>query len=279
MPNAIGFNINNIIVALKDTVARAMGLPSGGSAGQILEKKSATDYDAQWVDKPTSIGFPTSGTPAALGTASNGSASTAARSDHVHPKPTYGNITTDGAITSDTTAASGDKLILSDSSNSSKLMRSGISFDASTINKALTPKGTWEIFGKVFYGTCSTSAATAAKTASITGFTSSDLVAGTMVVIKFTYTNTNSAPTLNITSTGAKTIKQYGTTAPGSSADINGWYAGAVVPFIYDGTYWVRLFVPVTGGIQVRPDYTYSTTDLTDGSSSLTTGKLYFYYE
>ena len=36
---------------------------------------------------------------------------------------------------------------------------------------------------------------------------------------------------------------------------------------------------PTLGGIQVRPDYTISTTDLTDGSSALETGKLYFYYE
>lgn len=29
------------------------GLPSGGSAGQILQKMSGTDYDAEWVDAPT----------------------------------------------------------------------------------------------------------------------------------------------------------------------------------------------------------------------------------
>lgn len=33
------------------------------------------------------------------------------------------------------------------------------------------------------------------------------------------------------------------------------------------------------GGIQVRPDYTISTVDLTNGVSTLSTGKLYFYYE
>ena len=36
---------------------------------------------------------------------------------------------------------------------------------------------------------------------------------------------------------------------------------------------------PTLGGIQVRADYTVSTTDLTDGTSSLSSGKLYFYYE
>ena len=32
------------------------------------------------------------------------------------------------------------------------------------------------------------------------------------------------------------------------------------------------------GGIQTRPNYTYSTTDLTAGTSALDTGKLYFVY-
>ncbi len=36
---------------------------------------------------------------------------------------------------------------------------------------------------------------------------------------------------------------------------------------------------PTLGGIHVRPDYTVSTTDLTDGTSALATGKLYFVYE
>ena len=93
-----------------------------------------------------SAAFPSSGTPAALGTASNGSANTVARSDHVHAKPAYGNITTDGAITSDTAVANGDKIIVADSSASSKLIRTGISFDGSTTTKALTLKGTWESF-------------------------------------------------------------------------------------------------------------------------------------
>ena len=91
-----------------------------------------------------SAAFPTSGTPAALGTASNGSSDNVARADHVHAKPSYGNITTAGAITSDTAVANGDKIIVSDSSASGALIRTGITFDGSTTTKALTPKGTWE---------------------------------------------------------------------------------------------------------------------------------------
>lgn len=36
---------------------------------------------------------------------------------------------------------------------------------------------------------------------------------------------------------------------------------------------------PTLGGIQIRPNYTVSTTDLTDGVSTLASGSIYFYYE
>ena len=55
---------------------------------------------------------------------------------------THGNITNAGAITSDTTAASGDKLVLTDASNSSKLIRSGIAFGSAT-NTWLRNDRTW----------------------------------------------------------------------------------------------------------------------------------------
>ena len=61
--------------------------------------------------------------------------------------------------------------------------------------------------GADFFGVCTTSAATAAKTVSITGFTSADLVTGTKVTVKFNYGNTNDdICTLNVSETGAKTI-------------------------------------------------------------------------
>ena len=36
---------------------------------------------------------------------------------------------------------------------------------------------------------------------------------------------------------------------------------------------------PTLGGIQVRPNYTISSTDLVDGTSELAEGSIYFYYE
>lgn len=60
---------------------------------------------------------------------------------------THGNIQNGGTLqTNDITIASGDKLVVTDSSDSSKVARASISFDGSTATKALTQKGTWETF-------------------------------------------------------------------------------------------------------------------------------------
>lgn len=84
-----------------------------------------------------------------------------------------------------------------------------------------------------WYGTSSTAAATTAKIAT-TSDSKFALQTGAKVKIKFTYANTASAPTLNVDTKGAKSIKAYGTTAP-----TVWWKAGDVVDFTYDGTNWI----------------------------------------
>ena len=62
---------------------------------------------------------------------------------------THGNIQNGGTLqTNDITIANGDKLVVTDSSDSSKVARASIAFDGSTTTKALTPKGTFEAFAK-----------------------------------------------------------------------------------------------------------------------------------
>ena len=90
---------------------------------------------------------------------------------------------------------------------------------------------------ETIYCTCSTVEDTAAKTATIVSGELSTLATGTLVFIKFTNSNTASNPTLQVGSTTAKSIKKYGTTAAGTSTS-SSWNAGAVISFIYDGTYW-----------------------------------------
>ena len=79
--------------------------------------------------------------------------------------------------------------------------------------------------------TVSDSASTVAKTVSLSGFT---LKAGGIVVATFTYGNTASNMTLNINSTGAKSIYWQGAVIP---ADVI--KAGDTLSMIYNGTYWV----------------------------------------
>lgn len=83
------------------------------------------------------------------------------------------------------------------------------------------------------YGTCDTSASTAAKVVDCADF--QELTTGVSIKVKFTYGNNASSPTLNVKGTGAKSIVQYGTTANLSVY----WTAGEVVYFIYDGTNWI----------------------------------------
>ena len=49
-------------------------------------------------------------------------------------------------VPSEVTSASGDKLVVTDSSDSNKVARASVSFDGSTATKALTQKGTFETF-------------------------------------------------------------------------------------------------------------------------------------
>ena len=80
-----------------------------------------------------------------------------------------------------------------------------------------------------YVGTCSTSASTADKVVTISDF---NLKVGAVVHVKFSYTNTSSAATLNVSSTGAKAMYYIDGTRM--------YYipAGLYHSFIYDGTYW-----------------------------------------
>lgn len=81
------------------------------------------------------------------------------------------------------------------------------------------------------YGTCSTAAATAAKTVTLNGF---NLATGAKVAVKFTVTNTAANPTLNVNGTGAKSIKYRG-----AAISTDALAANRIYEFIYDGTDYV----------------------------------------
>lgn len=82
------------------------------------------------------------------------------------------------------------------------------------------------------YGECSTAASTAAKVVAVQDGKFS-LEKGARVCVKFTVTNTASNPTLNVSSTGAKSIMYRGNAIPSNQLAAN-----RVYEFIYDGTDW-----------------------------------------
>lgn len=111
----------------------------------------------------------------------------------------------------------------------------------------ITAGGEKHYVASTLYGTCETAAATAAKIVKLTEAITDTawLQTGMLLCVKFTYANGVASPTLTIQNSSgtqliaAKSIMRYGTTAPSTSAATS-WTAGAVVPFIYDGTNWIE---------------------------------------
>lgn len=106
----------------------------------------------------------------------------------------------------------------------------------------------------IYYGECSTAAATAAKVVTCAAFT---LAAGSRVIVKFTVTNTAASPTLNVNSTGAKAIQYRGAAITAGYLAANRTYE-----FVYDGTSW-----QLVGDIDTNTD-THWTSHLYAGASN-----------
>lgn len=101
---------------------------------------------------------------------------------------------------------------------------------------------------KSFYGTCETAADVSDKVITLADTDGWELKAGTVVGIKFTYSNSASNVTFNINSTGAKSIWYNNSAYSSNSSDICG-SAGRVNYYMYDGsTYWVWINMGVLDG-------------------------------
>lgn len=142
-----------------NTTYESKAAASGGTAVSLVttgEKyiwNNKSDFSGSYTDLTNK---PTLGTAAAKNVPSTGDASTtevvlgndSRLSDSRTPTShTHGNIQNGGTLqTTDITIANGDKLVVTDSSNSNKIARTSVSFDGSTTTKCLTQKGTWESF-------------------------------------------------------------------------------------------------------------------------------------
>lgn len=97
---------------------------------------------------------------------------------------------------------------------------------------------------RIFRATCSTAAGTTAKVATLqTSSRNFSLATGVRVAVTFQYGNTAATPTLNVNSTGAKTIAVATSAtakATGNGTTYNTWGPYETVLFTYDGTYWVN---------------------------------------
>ena len=110
---------------------------------------------------------------------------------------THGNIQNGGTLqTTDITIADGDKLVVTDSSDSSKIARTSIAFDGSTTTKALTQKGTFESLPSSASSATTGISISDHSTTSITGVQSSTTTAS-----KVTLGTAISVP--NVTSAGS----------------------------------------------------------------------------
>lgn len=269
--------LGNLSTTLSDALGISATASSGGSGGgggiqsvvvtpSLSAGTKVADID---VDGATATLYaPTppsasSSTPLMDGTASAGSGTTYARGNHVHPTDTSrqatlvsgtniktvnntsllgsGNIAVQPTLVSGTNIKTVNNTSLLGSGNVAVQPTLVSGTNIKTINgTSLLGSGDITISsggGVIHYGECSTSGATAAKTVSISSFKSSDLVAGAMVLVKFTAANGVASPTLNVSGTGAKSIRRHGTTTAGASAGTS-WNAGAIVCLIYDGTAW-----------------------------------------
>lgn len=121
---------------------------------------------------------------------------------------------------------------------------------------------------RIFRATCPTAAATAAKVATLDDATGFTLAAGVRVAVTFTYGNSAATPTLNVNSSGAKTIAtptsatSYTT---GSGTVYNTWGAYETVVFTYNGTYWIKS----STGYQTYQAYARVVVDQTANTSNV----------
>lgn len=117
---------------------------------------------------------------------------------------------------------------------------------------------------KMYYGTCSTAAATAAKVVTVSADQKFELKVGAVVMVKFSASNSASSVTLNVNSTGAKSIYYSNAVYTGTSTTVCG-YANTHFIFMYDGTNWVWV------GHGSDSNTTYSAMSVAEGQTATAT--------
>lgn len=147
-------------------------------------------------------------------------------------------------------------LMFYDASRSEYRFSSIITVDGSQfLNTVLCSQGTWSytnastdlslLTKNAWYGTSSTTASTAAKVVTCSSYV---LRAGNIVGVLFTTANTAATPTLNVNSTGAKTI-YVGNATINATTNVLKWSANTMVYFLYDGTYYRYMYASAAASV------------------------------
>lgn len=118
----------------------------------------------------------------------------------------------------------------------------------------------------IAYGTCATAGATSAKEVTIDGNSNWELKKGSIIVVKFTNTNSASNVTLNVNGTGAKSIWYDRAVYTGNSSTTGG-YANRYTIYMYDGTNWVWI------GHSLDANNTYTNASLGQGYGTCATAE------
>ena len=131
--------------------AAGQGVPTGGTAGQVLAKRSGTNYDTEWVNQSAGV-EPATATPLMDGTAAVGTATKYAREDHVHPTDTSRASATDlstlsGAFKSFTvTLSSASWVSNAQTVSDAKFLASGYSYIVSPASASFSDYGNAQIY-------------------------------------------------------------------------------------------------------------------------------------
>lgn len=270
------------------TTAGNKHIPSGGSSGQILRYSSSgtavwgneTTYDTMTATEATT-GTDTTGkliSPKVLadyvaanaggtGTYYGTCATAASTAVKVVTCADFTSLTTGASIsvkfTYTNTAASPTMNVNSTGAKAIYYHNANVGANkilANTVYNFVYDGSYWQLIDTaypLYYGACSTAAGTKAKVVSCAGFA---LITGAEITVKFTVTNTAASPTLNVNSTGAKSIYYKG-------AAITAGYLAAnkIYKFVYDGSYW-----QLVGDVDTDTTYTAMTQAVATAGTSTT---------
>lgn len=201
----------------------------------------------------------------ALGTSSAGSATTVSRSDHVHALPALTSCTGTLTIAKGGTGATDAATALINLGAAASGHTHSVA--TTTENGLMTSTDKAKLDAtNIGYGTCSTDATTAEKEITITSNDNWQLSVGSIIIVKFTNTNTATNPKLNVNGTGAKSVWLNTGVITTNSSQLT--YAGTAkrpIKYVYDGTNWIFM------GWSADTNTTYSTQALGNGYGKCTT--------